>query len=92
MKSNYYLETIPLLIEKYKSAIEQCLDVIDKAIDEDLSDDKLHNVLKAKRIAGDDVKYYAKEIESMENEMNGVEVSGADPVSNQREKRRRYTE
>lgn len=92
MKSNYYIETIPRLIEKYKSAIEQCLDVIDKEIDEDLSDDKLHNVLKAKRIAGDDVKYYAKEIESMENDMNGVSGVSDDPVSNQREKRRRYTE
>lgn len=71
-KSNYYSETIPKLIKKYKTAVEQCLDVIGQDMDKELSDDKLHNVLKAKRMAGEDAKYYAKEIDSLENEMNGV--------------------
>ena len=72
-KSNFYRETIPKIIEKYKIAVKQCLDVIEKDFEEDeLTSDKLHNVLKAKKMASEDVIYYAKQIEALENEMNGV--------------------
>lgn len=72
-KSNFYKKTLPELINKYKIVIRQCLDIIEKPIDEDLSDDKLHNVLKAKRMASEDVKFYAKEIEKLENEIKGID-------------------
>src|SRR5680860_842125 len=72
--SNYYKDTIPKLIEKYKIAVDQCLEVIGQDMDDDISDDKLHSVLKSKRMAGEDAKYYAKEIDFLENEINGVEA------------------
>ena len=72
--SNYYKETIPKLIEKYKSAVTQCLDIIGQDMDDEISDDKLHNVLKSKRMAGEDAKYYAQQIDLLENEMNGVDA------------------
>ena len=47
-----------------------------------LSDDKLHNVLKAKRMAGEDAKYYSEQIDILENELKGKdikkEVTGAE--------------
>lgn len=74
MQSNYYKTKLPELVEKYKTAIDQCLEIIGNPIDEGLADDKLHNVLKAKRMAGEDVKFYAKEVENLENEINGLET------------------
>ena len=73
-KSTYYNETLPKLIDKYKTVVEQCLVIISQPIDEDIADDKLYNVLKSKRMASEDVKYYAKEIDTLENEINGVHV------------------
>lgn len=82
MSESYYKQTIPLLIAKYKEAIKQCLNIVGMAIDTELSDDKLHNVLKAKRMAGEDAKNYAQEIDILENELNGKEakkeVTGAE--------------
>ena len=43
-------------------------------IDTELSDDKLHNVLKAKKMAGEDAKYYSQEIDILENELKGKDV------------------
>ena len=71
-KSNYYNETIPRLIEQYKIALEECLEIIGRKIDIDLNDDKIYNALRGKEKAGEQVKYYAKEIESLENEINGT--------------------
>lgn len=73
-KSTYYKETVPKLIEKYKIVVNQCLDIIGEAIDDDISDDKLYNVLKSKRMASEDVKFYAKEIDILENDIKGVHV------------------
>ncbi|WP_372473217.1 hypothetical protein AB4865_10350 [Capnocytophaga sp. ARDL2] len=60
------------LIDKMKLLIEQCFEIMERDIDPDLSDDKLHNVLKAKRIATDDTKYYTSQIEVLEHEINGT--------------------
>lgn len=87
MEDGLYKETLHRLIEKYKSAIEQCLDVIGKSIDDSLADDKLHNVLKAKRLAGEDVKFYAKEIQSIEDELTGNTTEEIDS----RSVRKKYT-
>jgi len=73
-KSTYYEDIKEELINKYKNLVEQCFGVMEREIDEELSDDKLHAVLKAKRMASEDAKFYAKEIEAMENEINGVEI------------------
>lgn len=68
---SYYKEQIPDIIEKYKIAIEQCKMVISQPIDVDLADDKLHAVLKGKRMAAEDVKFYAKDIDVLESELSG---------------------
>jgi len=74
MDESYYKQTIPKLITKYKTAIDQCLEIIGMEIDTELSDDKLHNVLKAKKMAGEDAKYYSQEIDILENELKGKDV------------------
>ena len=73
-KSTFYKDTLPRLIEKYKLALEQCLTIVGQAIEEDLKDDKMFNALKGKKEAGEQVKFYAKEIDALENEINNVEV------------------
>lgn len=70
--SSHYKETIPKLIDNMKTAIDQCLDIVSMNIDSELSDDKLHAVLKAKRMAAEDAEYYAKRIDSLEKELNNV--------------------
>ena len=78
----YYKEQIPILIENIKTAIEQCHNVIKESIDIDLSDDKMHAVLKGKRMAVDDVKHYAKEVELLEAELLGVKLETEDDDKN----------
>lgn len=73
-KSTFYKDTLPKLIEKYKLALEQCLEIIGREVDADLNDDKMFNVLKGKKEAGEQVKFYAKEIDSLENEINGTTI------------------
>lgn len=73
-ESKYYKETLPKLVEKYKIAVDQCLEVIERELPNDITEDKFLNVLKSKRMASEDAKFYAKEIDSLENEINGVTV------------------
>lgn len=81
MNDKLYIKTLERLVEKYKTAIDQCLDVISREIGEDLADEKLYNVLKAKRVAGEDVKFYAKEIQLIENELSGNDQGNVNPRS-----------
>ena len=83
MVTTYYKKQIPGLIRNIKVAISQCMDIISQEIDSTLNDDKLHAVLKAKRMATEDVKFYSKEIDLLEAELSGkpidkevVEVEG----------------
>ena len=55
--------------------IDQCLLVLEEEIDKNIADDKLYNVLKSKRMASEDIKFYAKEIDVLENEINGIHVT-----------------
>lgn len=71
----YYKENLTLLIDKLKSAVTKTLEVVDKDIDDELSDDKYLNVLKARRQASEDVIWYLKRIDELENELYGVEES-----------------
>lgn len=73
-KSTFYKDTLPRLIDKYKMALEQCLVIVGQPIEDDLKDDKMFNALKGKKEAGEQVKFYAKEIDALENEINNVEV------------------
>jgi hypothetical protein len=83
--SNYYKEIIPKLIEKYQGLVEQCFEIMAEPIDTDLTGDKRFNELKSKRQASEDAKYYAKEIDILQNEMNGVtletEQTSTEPVN-----------
>jgi len=71
---SYYKEQIPELIEQIKIAMQQCMSLISQEIDPTLNDDKLHAALKGKRVAVEDVKFYAKEIDALQNEMLGIEL------------------
>ena len=68
---SYYKEQIPELIEQIKIAMQQCMSLISQEIDPTLNDDKLHAALKGKRVAVEDVKFYAKEIDSLNAELLG---------------------
>lgn len=84
---SYYKEQIPELIDKLKIAIEQCKNVISQEIDSTLNDDKLHAVLKGKRMAAEDVKFYAKEIDILQNEYLGIETESEEVSVNFAKKR-----
>lgn len=71
-KSNFYKDNLPRLIAKYKLAMENCLVIAGNAIDDSLGDEKIFNALKGRKEAGEQFKFYAKEIESLENEINDV--------------------
>jgi hypothetical protein len=73
---SYYKEQIPEIIESLKTAINQCMVIISQPIDSEIADDKLHAVLKAKRMATDDVKFYAKEVDLLEAELSGKPIDG----------------
>lgn len=68
---SYYKKQIPEIIDNLKIAIDQCKEIISQNIDPTLADDKLHNVLKAKRMATEDIKFYAKEIDILNDELHG---------------------
>lgn len=68
---SFYKEQIPTMIDKYKKAMEQCLDIVDQEIDSNLSDDKLHSALKGKKMAAEDAKWYAKEVDILQAELSG---------------------
>jgi hypothetical protein len=72
---SYFKEQIPDLIDNIKIAIEQCMDIISQDIDSTLNDDKLHAVLKAKRMATEDVKFYSKEIDLLKDELSGKKTN-----------------
>jgi hypothetical protein len=85
-KSNYYKEMIPKLIAKYEGLVEQCFEIMAEPIDTDLTGDKRFNELKSKRQASEDAKYYAKEIDLLNNELNGVveeteQTASGEPVN-----------
>ncbi|QRE03505.1 hypothetical protein [Flavobacterium psychrophilum] len=74
-KQSYYKENLLLLIKRLKATVTKTLEVVDKDIDDELSDDKYLNVLKARRQASEDVMWYLKRIDELENELNGTEES-----------------
>lgn len=73
-EESYYSQTLVKLIAKYKLYNGQCLDIVGQTIDTDIKDDKLVNVLKAKRQAAEDAKWTATEIDSLEAELRGETI------------------
>lgn len=71
IKSTYYKDHLPALIERLKNSIAKIEVVIDQDIDQEIKDDKLFNVLKAKRQASEDVIWNMRKIDELENELNG---------------------
>lgn len=69
---SYYKEKLPALIERLKNSVDKISVIIDQDIDDDITDDKLFNVLKAKRQASEDVIWTLKRIDELENDLNGV--------------------
>jgi hypothetical protein len=72
-KQSYYKKNLPNLIERLKNSISKIETIIDADIEDAITDDKLFNVLKAKRQASEDVIWTLKRIDELENELNGVE-------------------
>lgn len=70
--TSYYKEKLPDLIERLKNSVDKISDIIDQDIADDITDDKLFNVLKAKRQASEDVIWTLKRIDELENDLNGV--------------------
>lgn len=72
-KKSYYKEKLPDLVSRLKKSADQLLSIIDKKIDDELADDKLHNALKAKRMASEDLIWTLKRVDELEDEINGVQ-------------------
>lgn len=72
-EESYYKQNLPNLIMRLKNSISKIETIIDSDIEEEITDDKLFNVLKAKRQASEDVIWTLKRIDELENELNGVE-------------------
>lgn len=72
-RESYYKQNLPNLIERLKNSISKIENKIDSDIEDEITDDKLLNVLKAKRQAAEDVIWTLKRIDELENELNGVE-------------------
>ena len=72
-RESYYKQNLPNLIERLKNSISKIEKIIDQDIEDGVTDDKLFNVLKAKRQASEDVIWTLKRIDELENELNGVE-------------------
>ena len=78
MSETYYKATVPKLIKKYKLMVDQCLDIVGQKIAADLSEDKMHNVTKAKKMAAETAKWGAQEIDDLTAEMEGRNLKEGD--------------
>lgn len=72
-KESYYKQNLPNLIQRLKNSVDTISEIIDKDIEDDITDDKLFNVLKSKRQASEDVIWTLKRIDDLEKELNDVE-------------------
>ena len=70
----YYRQTMPKLIDRYKLMIDECLQIVGQKIDGDLSDDKMHNVIKAKKMAAETAQWGALQIDTLTDELNATDT------------------
>lgn len=80
-EESYYKQKLPDLIARLKNSVDKISVIIDDDIAEDITDDKLFNVLKAKRQASEDVIWTLKRIDELENDLNGVDDEDREVVS-----------
>ena len=80
-EETYYKQNLPNLIVRLKNSITKIENIIDDDIDYEITDDKLFNVLKAKRQASEDVIWTLKKIDELENELNGKVVENENAQS-----------
>ncbi len=71
VRESYYKQRLPDLVAKLKTSADQLLEIISQDIDTELADDKLHSVIKAKRMASEDVIWTLKRVDELEAEING---------------------
>lgn len=67
---SYYLDQLPTLIEKLKNMVDRNYEIIDRPLDKDLKDDKLHTMLKARRMAAEDADWGLKKIDELTKVLN----------------------
>ena len=73
VRQSYYRENLPDLISDLKEAVKNNRKVITQKVTADLTEDKYVNVLKSRRMAADDTIHFLKEIDRLEDELNGRE-------------------
>ena len=70
---SFFFENIPFLIQKHKKMIKECYKVMGSVIDADLSDDKMVNVIKSKRLSAETAEWSCKEVDRLQSELTGAE-------------------
>jgi hypothetical protein len=75
LKISYYKENLPDLISDLKTAVQNNRKVITQAVTGDLSEDKYVNVLKSRRMAAEDTIFFLKEIDKLEAELEGRDIT-----------------
>jgi hypothetical protein len=70
-EQSFYDVNIEKLIDQLKLSIPILLDIVGNDISSDIKDDKLLNVLKAKKLATEDIEYTLKKIEELEKRLLG---------------------
>lgn len=91
-EESYYKKNLPNLIERLKNSISKIETIIDSDIEDEITDDKLFNVLKAKRQASEDVIWTLKRIDELENELNGKENEPEEKVTTVKNPTKRYAQ
>jgi len=81
-KESEYRQTIPKLIKEHKKMIGELLRVMGAKIGTDLSDDKMHNVIKSKKMAAETTEWSSKEIDRLEEELAADPTKQEKVVSN----------
>lgn len=84
----YYKQELPTLIDKLKKSLIHLYPIIEQEIDPDIKDDKLLNVLKAKRQAAEDVEWTLKKIDELEADLNGTKKNDSEVIQINHAKRR----
>ncbi len=66
--------------------IEECLKILGQKIQGDISDDKMHNVIRSKKMAAETAEWGAKEIDRLEEELDIDPTSKGKVITNFAEK------
>ncbi|TSE11290.1 hypothetical protein [Aquimarina algiphila] len=76
-RKSYYKETLPDLVAKLKTMLENSLEVVSKNIDPATKENELKAALESRKLAVEDVIWSAKEIGRMKFELGGDEEKDA---------------